>query len=364
MRILDKYIAKNFISSFFYCLILFSFLYIVIDLFGHLDEILKNHVPIVILLQYYISMIPIITMQVSPVASLISTIYIIGSMNKHDEIIAMRATGISMFRILMPFIFIGLAISIVSFAISEKFLPEATKNVTSIKENYIEKERTDKTKHGSLIYNIALYGKNNRLIFIENYDKAAFLATGITILHQDKKGNVIAKTNAQEGKWTESGWEFVNILRYKLDKNSMVTGRPLFFERENIDMEGPEELISKGTNCEFMSFKNLLSYIDNFKNTSPGIITKLRVDLHQKISFPFINLVLILIGACSSLKIKHRGKKSAVIGIGMAIVIGFLYYAFMAMCIALGKGGILPPILSAHLANIVFASFGIILIKN
>ena len=122
--------------------------------------------------------------------------------------------------------------------------------------------------------------------------------------------------------------------------------------------------MSKGTNYDFMSFRNLSSYINNFKNTSPDIITKLSVDLHQKISFPFVNLVLILIGAGSSLKIKHRGKKSAVIGIGMAIVIGFLYYAFMATCIALGKGGILPPILSAHLANIAFASFGIILIKN
>jgi len=302
-------------------------------------------------------------MHTSPVAGLISSIYIISAMNKHDEIIAMRAAGMHIFRVLMPFIYIGIVISIISFGISENFLPNAMKNVSSIKENYIEKERRLKRKI-PLIYNIALYGKNNRLIFIETYDKKKRLATGITLLHQDKNGNVIAKTNAQEGTWIGTGWEFVNILRYKLDRKGMVMGRPLFFEKKNINMEPPKELISKGTNYEFMSFKNLSSYIDNFKNTSPDIIRRLRVDLHQKVSFPFMNLVLILIGAASSLKIKHRGKKSALMGMGMSVVIGFLYYALMATSIALGKGGILPPIASAHLANIIFGAIGLALIKN
>ena len=127
-------------------------------------------------------------------------------------------------------------------------------------------------------------------------------------------------------------------------------------------MESPEELISKGTNYGFMSFRDLSIYVKNFSNASPDIINRLRVDLHQKISFPFTSLVVILIGAAFAMKIKRRGKTAAIMGVGTGIVIGFVYYALMAMCIALGKGGMLPAYISTHLANILFSSIGIILI--
>ena len=370
MRILDKYIIKNFLIPFFYCLFLFIFLYIIIDLFGHLDEILKNKVPVLMLQEYYFSMIPFILMNTTPVAALISTIYVISTMNKYDEITAMRAAGINIFRVLAPFICIGLAISIVIFAISEKLLPTSIKNAQALKEIYIEKEASSSETENvsrdkkTLVNNIALYGKNDRLIFIKSYDRTKGLASHITILKQDKGGNVIKKINAQEGKWTLSSWTFYNVLLYELDKDGMVKGNPLFFQARAFDMEDPGELISKGTNYEFMSFKDLSNYIDNFSNTSPDIINRLRVDLHQKVSFPFTNLVVILIGAGFAIKIRPRGKAAAITGMGMSILIGFIYYALMAACLALGKGGILPPFISAHCANVVFGFVGIVLIRN
>jgi len=364
MRILDRYIIKNFLLPFFYCLSLFIFLYIIIDLFGHLDEILKHKVPVLILQEYYLSMIPFIILHTTPIASLISTIYVISAMNRHDEITAMRAAGINIFRILTPFICIGIAISISVFAISEKILPISMKNAHAIKENYIEKEKHDKTRNKKTINNIAMYDKGNRLIFIESYDMHTSTAKGITILKQDKTGSVGEKMNAREGRWTGVSWELSNLLVYKLDNIGRIEGNPLFFETKNIDMESPKELISKGTNYEFMSFKDLSNYINNFSGASPEIINKLRVDLHQKISLPFTSLVIILIGSAFAIKVRQRGKTAAIAGIGMGIVLGFIYYALMATFIALGKGGILAPFLSAHLANILFGFIGLVLIRN
>ncbi|MBU1853224.1 MAG: LptF/LptG family permease [Candidatus Omnitrophica bacterium] len=362
MRILDKYITKSFLPPFFYCLFLFIFLYIIIDLFGHLDEILKYSVPILILQEYYLSILPFILIHTIPVAALISTIYGISTMNKHDEILAMRAAGINIFRILSPYIYIGLLLSLIVFVISEKLVPISMKNALSIKKNYIEKEGQNTNKRE--INNIALYGKDDRLIFIKSYDIHDNIAKGITILHQDKNSNVVEKMNAQEGEWIEAKWEFLNILIYKLDEKGMVEGDPLFFKKKSIKMEGPKELLSKGTNYEFMNVKDISNYIDNFSNASPDIIDKLQVNMHQKISFPFTSLILILIGAGSSIKIKRGGKIAAIMGMGMSITIAFIYYALMATCIALGKGGILIPSLSAHLANIVFGLVGIMLIRN
>ncbi|MBU3911142.1 MAG: LptF/LptG family permease [Candidatus Omnitrophica bacterium] len=364
MRILDKYIIKNFVTPFLYCLVLFIFLYMIIDVFGHLDEILKRGIPLLILQEYYLSMIPLIIMHSAPVASLISTIYVISTMNKNDEIIAMRAAGISIGRILTPLVCLGLAISIAVFVVSEKILPSAIKNSQYIKDKYIENSDRVKGADKKSIYNIALYGKDDRLIFIKSYDSKNSIARDITILQQDKKGNVASKTDSREGKWTGSSWQFSDILIYNLDNDGMVAGNPSFFENKEFDMENPAELIAKGTNYEFMSFKDLRNYINNFSNISPHIIKRLRVDLHQKLSMPFTNMVLILIGAAFALKIKRRGKAAAMMGIGISVVIGFIYYAFMATFIALGKGSILPAFWAAHLANIIFGSVGIILIRN
>ncbi|MDP2921188.1 MAG: LPS export ABC transporter permease LptG [Candidatus Omnitrophota bacterium] len=364
MRILDKYIAKYFILPFLYCLLTFIILYIIIDLFGHLDEILRQDIRVSILLEYYLAMIPLIILQTAPVASLISTIYVLGALNKSGEITAMRAAGISIQRILMPFIYIGLSITILVFAISEKVLPGSMRKADSIKQNYIESGDKDKLSNKKAINNIALYGKNNRLIFIDSFDPATGIAMGITILQQDKKDSVTLKINAHEGKWLENKWLFSNILMYRLGDKGEVTGAPQFLQEKTMEMENPKDLISKGTDYEYMSFNDLSHYIKNFSETSPKLIARLRVNLHQKISLPFTSLVVILIGAGFALRVRQRGKAGALLGIGMSIVIGFIYYAFMASCIALGKSGFLNPIISAHFANILFGFIGIALIRN
>jgi len=364
MRILDKYIAKYFILPFLYCLLVFILLYIIIDLFGNLDEILKHSIRLGILWEYYLSMIPLIIIQTAPVSSLISTIYVLGAMNKYGEITAMRAAGISIRRILVPFIYIGFAITILVFGISEKILPQSMRKAGSLKENSIDNAGKNKLFNKKIITNIALYGKNNRLIFIDNFDPASNIATGVTILEQDKKDNVALKINAHEAKWLGGKWLFSNILMYKLDDKGGVIDSPEFFQEKTMALEKPKDLISKGTNYEYMSFRDLSNYIKNFSETSPKLITRLSVDLHQKISIPFASLIVILIGAGFALRVKQRGRTTALLGIGMSIVIGFIYYAFMASCIALGKGGVLPPFLSAHLANIIFGLIGIILIRN
>jgi len=366
MRILDKYISKIFLGTFFYCLVLFIFLYIIIDMFGHLDEILKYGVPILVLQEYYLSMVPFIILHTAPMASLISTISVINTMNRYDEITAMRAAGINIYRIFFPFICIGILISLSVFALSEKVLPLNMKNVTYIKENYFDKGASGQTKEkgDKIVNNITLYGKNDTIIFIESYNLSTHTARGITLLKQDKNGMVTQKLNAREAKWTGSTWESLNTIIYKLDETGAIKGAPLFFEQKNIDIESPDELISKGVNYEVMNFKDLWRYIKNFSNASPEIINRLRVEAHQKIAIPFASLVIIILGSSIAIRVKPRGKATTLLGIGLTIIIGFIYYATMAIFIAFGKRGIIPPLIAVQAVNVVFLSIGLLLIKN
>ena len=102
MRILDRYVLKNTILSFLGCIVLFIFLYLIIDLFSLLKDILENKVPLIIILRYYLLSLPLILVQVSPVACLISTIYTFGTLSRSNEIIAMRASGLSVLQIARP----------------------------------------------------------------------------------------------------------------------------------------------------------------------------------------------------------------------------------------------------------------------
>ena len=108
-----------------------------------------------------------------------------------------------------------------------------------------------------------------------------------------------------------------------------------------------------------MSYNELKRYIKNFPNSGAGLMRGLLVDLHYKVSFPFITLIIILIGAPYAI-VNTRG--GVLLGIGMSIGIGLLYYASIAIFLAFGKAGWLPPIVAAWLGNVAFASWGIYLV--
>src|SRR5947207_1613549 len=102
MRILDRYLLKGFIGPFVYCLVLFSALYIVVDSFNNLDEYLTHQVAPGIILSYYLHLLPTLFIQIVPISTLVSILYILGNLSHHNEIVALKANGVSTFQILAP----------------------------------------------------------------------------------------------------------------------------------------------------------------------------------------------------------------------------------------------------------------------
>ena len=105
MRILDRYLIKRIAMSYFFILAIFVGLYLIIDIFSTLSDILKAKTPILVLFEYYLNTIPFILLKVSPIAILISTLFTFGELNKNNEILSIRASGTSILRISLPLIF-------------------------------------------------------------------------------------------------------------------------------------------------------------------------------------------------------------------------------------------------------------------
>src|SRR3990167_2291208 len=200
MRILDRYIIREFLMPFIYCVVIFAFLYIIIDLFGHLDEMLRHHVSIQTLVIYYGAFLPIIFVQTTPFAVLVATIFIISTLVKHNEIVAMRASGISMLRILRPFLFMGTLISILVFVVNDSFVPRSSVTTTTIKEEEIEKNKAP--AKGTTIENVAIYGMHNRMVYARRYEADKMVLKNVIILEQDSNQQPIHKITADEGRWS------------------------------------------------------------------------------------------------------------------------------------------------------------------
>ncbi|OIO40212.1 MAG: LPS export ABC transporter permease LptG [Candidatus Omnitrophica bacterium CG1_02_49_10] len=358
MRIIDRYIIKQFLPPLIYCITTFVMLYVMLDLFGHLDEILRQNVKFAVIMKYYIMFIPTIFVRTMPIAALISTVYVLSNMHRHNEITALRASGLSMWQILRPFIICGFLVSLIVFLVNDRYVPGASMESERIKSEEIEKGI--KGKHRA-IDDLAVYGSHNRLFYVKRFDVANDELQNIVILEDNPNQRLVAKVVAEKAKWKDGKWLFYNCVIYRLSRTGAVIGEPLFYEEKAIDIkESPSDFARYNSQADFMNYRELNEYIDKLSRGSGKAAAKLRVDLHYKVSFPFISFVIILIAIPFALKTRVRG--ATMIGMGMSIIIGFVYYAVMAISMALGKGGVLPPFISAWLSNIIFGVCGLVLI--
>jgi lipopolysaccharide export system permease protein len=361
MKLIDKYMAKGFMAPFAWCMMLFVVMAIIIDIFSFIDEIVKFKIPFSSIAAFYFYYSPTILLQVAPMAALLSTVYFLSNLNKNSEITAMKSSGICLWRILTPLLALGFLISSFVFIISDKINPVFSKTANYIRREELESHKFKEGK-SKILKNIAIYGVGNRIIFARNYDTENKTLSDIIIHKHDTEENLTSKITAQSGAWTKEGWKFNKVILYTIDNSGRILKPPEFFEEKIVELkERPSDFAANEWRADYMSYNELKSYIDNFQNAGSRLIRTLLVDLHYKIAFPFISLIIILIGAPYAV-INTRG--GVLMGIGMSIGIGLLYYASIAIFLAFGKAGLLPPILAAWMGNILFGAWGIYLVNK
>ncbi len=363
MRILDRYILKSYIGLFFGCIFLFLFLYVVVDIFGHLDEILKQQTSLGILIKYYLSYLPIIFSQVSAIAGLLSALYTFASLNHNNEIIAMRSSGLSIFYITRSVIISGALISILVFWVNDQIAPQAFALTQKIKTE-MEKGEKKPGQTQETIYNLSMYGLKNRLYFVNKFSAAANTMEGINILEHDENQNITKKIVAKKGVYDGRVWRFYQCITYNFDKDGHTLEEPQFFQEEIMVIpETPQDFLSQRQRSDFMNINQLNEYIWKLsKSGAVAAVRNLKVDLYQRFASPWTNVIIILLGISFSLMTKRRAVGLS--SVGLSLIAGFLYYVLNSISIALGKAGILAPLLSASLSHILILLVSIYLINN
>lgn len=364
MRILDRYIFKSVLNLFFGCLAVFFCLYITIDIFANLNDILKQHVSIYILLRYYISYLPIIFSQVTPIALLLATLYTFGKLNRNNEIIAMRSSGMSVFQITKTILIFGIIIGMFVFFVNDKLVPQALSLTQKIKGIMETGGKKIQLKGQEVFNNVSMYGMNNRLFFVNKFSVSTNTMEGIIILEQDEKQDITKKIVASKGIYTEGYWRFYQCITYNFDRNGQILDEPVYREEELMTIpETPREFLTQRQHPDYMNINQLKEYIWKLSNSgATTVIRNLKVDLYNRYTSAITVIIIILIGIPSALRMKKRA--TGLSSLGLAIVMGFLYYVLSAVSTAMGKAGVFVPILAATFPHIIFLLIALYLIDT
>jgi lipopolysaccharide export system permease protein len=366
MRILDRYIGKSVAGIFVSLILTFCFLYILIDIAANLSEIINRDVPLPVLVEYYATFLPVILVQTSTVACLIAILLTFSNLNNTNEVVVLRSSGMSFWQICRFSLFFTLLIAAMIFWINERYVPGASVEAEDIRNENIILEADSIRKQTEKIRNLTFYGLRNRLYFINSFDPRTYELEGITIIGHDENQNIKEKIVALKGKWTGIAWKFFKCQISEFHPGNITTPESItFYEEKLMDIkETPKDFLRQRLQITSMNIKELSGYIGRFSGSgAERALNNLKVDLHQKIAFPFATIVVVLLGLPFALS-SGRRKAMTFTSLGIAIIIGFLFYVTNAVGLALGKGGLFPPVLAAWLAPALFFSAAMYFIKT
>ncbi len=356
MTILSRYITREILKYLFIVMILIVGLYVAIDFFEKIDNFMEQDLPITLAISFLALKIPLIIAQTTPISLFLSVIVIFGLMNKNNEVLALKSSGISVYTILKPVSIIGLVFTILLFFFSEIIVP-----LTITHSNRIWME--DVKKRPAMVSrekNIWIQGERS-IAHIKYYNPTSKAIHGVTLYFFDKAFSLTRRVDAEKGIFIDGKWVLENIMEQVLDEK---TGnyRTVFFEKEERMFDFiPEDLGRAAKKSEEMNFIELLEYIRKIESEGYDA-SRYKVDLYAKLAFPFVCVILCLAAVGISLKTKR--KEGPGTGIAIGIATAFFYWIFYSFCLSLGYGEMLPPVIAAWTANLVFMCFAVITLLN
>ncbi len=349
MRILDRHVLHDFSVYLSLGLIGFIVIFGVVDLFDKIDVFLDHHASAGTVARFYLHLAPDVVVKVMPVALLLATFLALGQLNKFGELTAMRVAGQSLMRILLPVWVMAFLCTGLSFALSELVVPASNRERDRIYHEQIQGiTQTEPIERGDVSY----LGRGGHIYLIRLYLIPERRMRQVTI-QRFQSGVLLDRVDASDARWENGRWVFYNgtLRRFASDGEHAEA----FDRREMPELsEKPEDFSKEPRSPEEMNFRELRQYIDRLRGSGSRVANYL-VDLHVKLAFPLINIIVVAIGASLATRLRAQ---SAALGFGLSVAIAFVYYGLMRTTQALGHNGTLPPYFAAWLPDLLFGIVG------
>jgi LPS export ABC transporter permease LptG len=350
-RVLDRYVLRGFCFYFMLVLVVFVALFIVVTLFELLPDIVKNHTGISTVGLYFIYLLPQILFYVVPLTVLLAILINLGTLTKANEVLAVKAAGMSLYRLSLPLLFMGLLVSCAIYLMQDFVLPYANKRQDEYRD--IIKGRAPQSHQNPGRKWMA--GSDNRIYHYSYFSYAKNLFGNLSIFKFDPDTfNLREWTFATSGSWDKNAWVLQNVAVHRLSTGGLDTSFESLPAMTVSAMDNPEYFKDEVRTASQMTYGEVRRQIDELTKKHFDV-TGLKLDLYRKISFPLVSFIMALIGIPFSFK---TGKKGAFYGIGFCIGLGILYWSTFELFDKLGEVNRLSPVIAAWFPNLIFGLGG------
>ena len=349
LRQLDRYLTNRFASVLGMALVSFVAIYVVVDLIDHLEDFMSYQVPPLGIARYYLHYIPYILVLTLPIGALLATLFVIGEMGSAYELVAIKAAGISMYRIAVPLLRLGLLICAVALLLAELVVPQSN----DVRARILQMSPTGLI--GGQMRHITRQDRAGYILYAAYYDRLDQRAGNVTIV-QVTGDRPKRRIDADEMRWDEGGWLLLGATdrTFTEDGGHLTTHPQMRLPTLTIR---PEDLARVDKRPDQMSFLELSDYIERMALVGEDA-SRWLVDLHLKIAFPFASFLMVWLGFPIAAR-SWRGGRA--IYIGLTLIIGFLFFVCVRSGQALGRSGDLGPLIGAWGANVLFFFIGLLL---
>jgi LPS export ABC transporter permease LptF/LPS export ABC transporter permease LptG len=351
--ILDDYVLRDFFLNLALVLSTFLLLLLVFTVFELLGDIVRNQVSSVVVGEYLLSVSPYFLYNIAPLAILLAVLITLGLMQRSNEMTAIKATGISIYRVVTPVLVACALLAVALFLSDQLYLPYANKRQDALRnlikgkpaQTYLNPDRKWIFGQHSEIYYYQLFDSERNefgRLSVFQFDPATFQLT--------------QRIYAERARWEESvrqwvctqGWQrdfrgpaIENFRRFAVSTFTAVSEPPSYFKKE----------VKQSSE---MNYQELRRYIHDLQQSGFEVV-RLRVQLEKKFAFPMVALVMAVLAIPFSLQ---AGRRSTVTGVAIAVGIAVVYWTISGLFEAMGNISELPPFLAAWSPDLIFALLG------
>ncbi len=350
MHRLDRYILKSFLSTYVFSVLALCVVFIVVNLIEKIGTFIDNGTPTDVVLLYYVSFLPEIVKLLSPVSLLLAGLFTTGRLVNTHELTAMKAAGMSLYRYVFPLLCCGLILSFGQLYFNGWVVPRAVSAKMKIEQEHLNKGRSLVTLHSDYFR-----AAPNQNLYIKYYNSLKNTGTEL-VLESFSTGNhprLQERIRAESFTFdsTQQQWVLLGVVTQQFGlSHSVVTQDSLSLELS----VSPGDLLQLRKNTAELTFDELREYLRLSEQGGKNIDKQL-VNYYGEYALPFANFIVILFGAPFS---SNKRKKGLALEITSAMLVTFVYLAFLKVGQALGIEAEFPPMLSAWLANGLFLVVG------
>lgn len=353
MKLLDRYILKEMSGPFLFGILAFTVILVAGNLLFKIAELLiQRGVSLGTVTRLFLYSLPGVVVLTIPMSSLLAALLGFGRLSANVEIVALKAAGIPFERAVRPVLAAAVVVSIAAFALNETIVPLSEKAAANVLQYEVYRQTPPLLKERIFLREES-QGQLRRVIYITQLFPRSGLMKGVLIQEFDKQ-QLKRIISAKSGEWVNGEWWIDSGSVYELGPNG--ESKLLFkFDRQSLHLDlDPKEVEDASQDPSEMNLMQLYRAIQALSKQGADL-TQLWVLFNLRIAVPWASVALALVGAALG---SRPQRASSSVGLGISVVIIFIYYVILSLCQSLGEAALLPAIVAAWLPNVIFASLG------